>query len=69
MVKARETLIQEEIDRTEKIIKELQGKEGEKEEAEVFTEDQEKIIKANMEAYKDKTREQVIDALKQQGVI
>ena len=66
MVEARETLIQEEIDRTEKVIKDIQG---EKEEAEVFTEEQENIIKANMEAYKDKTREQVIAALKRQGVL
>lgn len=66
MVEARETLIQEEIDRTEKVIKDMQG---EKEESEVFTEEQENIIKANMEAYKDKTREQVIAALKQQGIL
>ena len=63
---ARENLIQRQIEKTEKIIADLQG---EKEEAEEFTEEQENTIKANMEAYKDKTREQVIAALKQQGIL
>ncbi len=66
MVEARETLIQEQIDQTEKVIADLQGKE---EEAEAFTEEQEKLIKANVEEYKDKTREQVIAALKSQGIL
>jgi len=63
---ARENLIQKQIQQTEKVIADLQGEEKE---ARVFTEEQENIIKANMEAYKDKTREQVIAALKKEGVL